>query len=137
MVSTIALNQACCVTPPIIKDFLNCESKNMIYCIECILCDTKYIGCTARRIKDRIREHIYGATHKMALNVSNVSRHFRNKHAGDVSSLKIFGVERVNYPIRGGDKRRALLNREGFWILMMNSSHPNGMNHRLDLILNY
>lgn len=120
-----------------IKDFLNCESKNMIYCIQCTQCDIKYIGCTARRIKDRIREHIYGATHEMAPNISNASKHFRNTHAGDVSTLEIFGIERVNIPIRGGDKRRALLNREGFWILMMNSSHPRGMNHRLDLILNY
>lgn len=71
------------------------------------------------------------------MNASNVSKHFRNQHGGDVTALKIIGIERVKIPPRGGDKRRALLNWEGFWILMLDCSHPKGLNHRLDLILNY
>lgn len=119
------------------KNFLNCESQNMIYCIKCNECQIKYVGCTAGRVKDRIREHIYGAVNSTVLKASNVSKHFHNQHGGDVSALKVIGIERVKIPPRGGDKRRSLLNREGFWILMLDCNPPKGLHHRLDLILNY
>ena len=39
---------------------LNCNTRNIVYIIECNLqnCNQKYIGETERKLKDRISEHI-------------------------------------------------------------------------------
>jgi hypothetical protein len=33
------------------------DSMNVVYCIECTQCDSRYIGCTKRRFSCRLREH--------------------------------------------------------------------------------
>lgn len=83
-------------------------SCNIIYCINCTSCQIRYVGCTARRKKTRIREHVYGAVNSDAKNISNVSKHFCDIHTGNVFTLKVVGIERVSNPLRGGDKKRAI-----------------------------
>lgn len=34
------------------------EQKNVVYCIKCDSCDTKYIGQTKRQLNTRIKEHL-------------------------------------------------------------------------------
>ena len=36
-----------------------CETFNVIYLIQCRLCNLQYIGETKRRLKDRFNEHLY------------------------------------------------------------------------------
>lgn len=38
--------------------FLNCDSKYAIYIIHCNECSLCYVGCTIRKIKMRISEHL-------------------------------------------------------------------------------
>ena len=40
-----------------IKSNLTCETKNLIYMIQCNRCNLQYIGETKRRLKDRFNEH--------------------------------------------------------------------------------
>ena len=42
------------------KHNITCNSSNVIYCIECTKCNHRYVGQTKRKIKDRLREHLYG-----------------------------------------------------------------------------
>lgn len=121
----------------IIQQFINCNSNHVVYHILCLECNKGYVGCTTRKLKTRIQEHIRDSNNCIASNASNVSKHFSQHHQGDLSSLRIYGRERVNRPRRGGDWRRALLNREAFWILRLATSHPRGLNYRSDLILHY
>lgn len=67
-------------------------------------------------------------------NISNVSKHFKHEHAGDVSALGIIGIETVGNLQRGGDRRRTLLNREGYCILTLN---VKDLNYRPDLTLKF
>ena len=39
------------------KTNITCNSSNVIYCIECKRCNSKYVGQTKRKLKDRIRKH--------------------------------------------------------------------------------
>ena len=39
------------------KSNLTCDTKNLIYMIQCNRCNLQYIGETKRRLKDRINEH--------------------------------------------------------------------------------
>ena len=40
-----------------IKSNLTCDTKNLIYMIQCNRCNLQYIGETKRRLKDRFNEH--------------------------------------------------------------------------------
>ena len=37
--------------------FITCDTKNLIYIIQCNRCNLQYIGETKRRLKDRFNEH--------------------------------------------------------------------------------
>ena len=39
------------------KSNLTCDTKNLIYMIQCNRCNSQYIGETKRRLKDRFNEH--------------------------------------------------------------------------------
>lgn len=120
-----------------IQRFINCNSDHVVYSVRCSVCNLNYVGCTTRKLKTRIQEHIRDSSNPNVGNASNVSKHFLHCHQGNLSGLQVFGIEKVNKPRRGGDWRRALLNREAFWILRLDTSHPKGLNYRSDLILHY
>ena len=40
-----------------IKSNLTCDTKNLIYMIQCNRCNLQYIGETKQRLKDRFNEH--------------------------------------------------------------------------------
>lgn len=109
----------------------------MIYNVRCDICNNVYVGCTTRRLKTRIQEHLWDARNPIARNLFNVAKYYLNQHNGDLTGFQFVGIERVNRPIRGGDWRRLLLNHEAFWILRLNTSYPVGLNYRLDLIFLY
>ena len=63
------------------KHNITCNSSNLIYYIECKKCKNKMCR-TKRKIKDRIREHIYHT--KKGINSSDVPHHFNSEgHCGD------------------------------------------------------
>lgn len=98
-----------------------------------------YVGCISRKLKLRISEHI-GAAKRATdtlYNISSVSRHFRDTNDGDLSSLKVVGIERVFMPRRGGNWFRRLLMREALWILKSDSRSLSGLNLRMDLMYLY
>lgn len=59
-----------------IRSNINCEIRSVVYCLECLQCNIRYFGGTSRRIKDKIREHVYG---------SSALGHFEAVHEGDFS----------------------------------------------------
>ena len=42
-----------------IKHFINCNTKFVIYVVACSTCNLQYVGRTTRRLKDRLRDHLY------------------------------------------------------------------------------
>lgn len=93
------------------------------------------MGHTSQTLKCRIRKHISDIPHAKVRNVSSASLHFSAIHAGSIECLAVQGIERVYPPIRGGDFKRKLLNRETFWMFRLQTLFPAGLNRRLDLNL--
>lgn len=120
-------------SPFIIRNYINCNSKNIISLFTCEECQLQYFGCTSNALKIRIRWHLLDATKELALNVSAASRHFSLVHGGDTSRFTFSGIESVTQTIRGGDMIRKLLPREAFWIFTLGTRAPMGMNIRQDL----
>lgn len=56
-----------------VRGSFTCESKRVIYAIECTRCGTKYIGQTKRKLGTRIAEHIRSIENR---GTGGVARHF-------------------------------------------------------------
>ena len=62
------------------KTNITCNTSNVVYCIECKKCNKRYVGQTKRKIKDRLRENIYGIKTDKDI---DIAYHFnRNGHKG-------------------------------------------------------
>ena len=104
-----------------ISDHFDCITSNVIYCIQCTLCNHLYIGETGRRLGDRIRDHIrdIGADDS----TKPVSRHF-NSSNHNISYMIVFGV----CLITGSNCDRK--SKEMRLIHSLGTQQPNGMNER-------
>lgn len=101
-----------------ITDEMNCNTKNVIYLINCIKCQKQYVGQTGRRLKDRLNSH--------RSNIHNnkqtaVAIHF-NEPLHNYTHLKIIPIEIVN---ESADR----INRETFWIQKLKTKYPSGLNN--------
>ncbi|OCT78327.1 hypothetical protein XELAEV_18029436mg [Xenopus laevis] len=114
-----------------IDEFINCNTKSVVYLLTCKVCYKQYVGCTVRPMKERIREHIN--TIRSGSEATVVSRHFKICSNSNVAMLKVQGIERVTLDVRGGDLRAKLLRAEVKWIHKLNTRQPQGLNSVFDV----
>ena len=76
---------------------VNCETRNVIYMIECNLdkCKKRYIGETDRKLKERITEHKGYINNKILSQPTG--QHF-NLPGHSISNMKIAIIEKVKKP---------------------------------------
>ncbi|XP_056390398.1 uncharacterized protein LOC130284250 [Hyla sarda] len=117
-----------------IKDYINCNSKYVVYVATCLACCVQYVGCTSNSLKTRFRKHVSDIDNN-SVGVSMLTRHFRDNHAGDPKHLRVAGMEKVRLGPRGGDLTRKLYNRETYWMFLLETRQPKGLNKRLDLVV--
>ena len=104
-----------------IRHNTTCSTQNVIYLITCKKCRKQYIGQTRQQVSKRMNSHKFdirnfdGSTF-----ATNVAIHFNsdNHCLNDFSSLPIDIVQ--------NDMERLL--RETYWIHVMNTVSPNGLN---------
>lgn len=119
------------------KQYINCNTRNIIYLITCTESQLQYVGHTTQSLKNRINKYVSDIPHSNIRNVSAASQHFHSVHDNSFQYLKVQGVERVFLPARGGDFKQKLLNRETLWMFQLGTTYPRGLNRRLDLMLHY
>lgn len=85
-----------------LKHFINCSSKSVVYVVECSACQIQYVGCTIRHLRIRVSEHYNDTVNPNAKNISNVSKHFKTVHGGNLDTFSFFGLEHVKRSTRGG-----------------------------------
>lgn len=120
-----------------VKQYFNCNTTYVVYLITCDACATQYVGSTTYTLKTRIRRHLSDVNNVNFNQMLAVSAHCAQVHDRSTATFRIQGIERVNIPDRGGDHVRKLHSRETFWIFMLQTCQPKGMNKRLDLDLHY
>lgn len=100
----------------------------MVYLFTCDLCHIQYAeGRTTRGLRDRFYEHVYSVQKN---EITNVAKHFRESHAGDISAMKVQVIEKIRTPKRGGD---ILCCREVFWIFLLQTHIPSSLNFDWDV----
>lgn len=85
-----------------IRDLNYCGTNNVIYAVECTFCKLQYIGCTMLPLKTCISEHYQGASYTNEKGLSNVSKHFKYVHSGDMSAFVFYGLEKIKIPLSAG-----------------------------------
>ena len=121
----------------LLRQYINCNTTFVVYVITCRDCNLQYVGCTTNELNVRIRKHLSDIPHAASRNVSAASLHFAAVHKGNTSGFSAQGIEVVTAPIRGGNRRQKLLSRETYWMFMLETCIPKGLNKKHDLTLQY
>ena len=111
-----------------IKSNLTCETKNLIYMIQCNHCNLQYIGKTKRRLKDRFNE--YGRTIDNPNNISTpttVAEHFLSTPNHTSNDMQLIPIEKI-FSKRDSIRKA----REAFLILKGRTTDPHGFNIRAE-----
>ena len=112
---------------------LNCKSSNVIYLIECILCNNKpYVGKSETRSNVRTNNHRSDAKKPDSI---HVDRHFFENEDHDFEKhAKITLIEKVENTahMTQPEITTILEQREDFWMLKLNTLIPDGFNQELN-----
>ena len=102
-----------------IKGGFSCQTKNVIYVINCLKCGLQYIGQSGNTFNERFRGHI--ADIRQENNVKPVSRHFcsGNHTLRDFNACIVAQTtSNINYRLR----------TEEAWIHTLQTKTPTGLN---------
>jgi hypothetical protein len=99
-------------------DAFNCSSKGVIYLTTCTHCNKQYVGQTGRKLKEKMREHLYNMYQKKEVTGIHYSLP-GHSHL----NFKVQIIEKVtpNTPT-------CRLEREDFWIKKLSTKIPLGLN---------
>ncbi len=129
---------------------MDCNTENIIYCIQCLACKKRYVGQTGDTLRTRFNNHKSEIRNKKD---KPLASHFQscidlkrlnklNTPFVKITPLEIvrtLPIPRLNFEEDGGNlahiydgnrerNRLLLLQRETFWITKLNTLKPNGLN---------
>lgn len=103
-----------------VREVFQLDSSNLVYAIECKICNKIYIGQTKNTLRMRLKQHLYNIKNNTKTTV--IYSHFKD-HGSE--NLFIAGLEAGT-----GWSRNRRLWRENYWINQLNTVHPNGLNEK-------
>ena len=103
----------------------SCKSSNIIYLITCRRCGQQYVGETGQLLHRRINGHRYNIVHRRTED-SPVAEHF----TGDGHTQADMFVMAIDQLHSHDPCLRKIW--ESRWIRSLGTSHPSGMNLRVD-----
>jgi hypothetical protein len=104
---------------------LSCQSKNLIYALECNVCHKQYVGETKRTFKERIAEHL-GDIKNLRLN-KPLGKHFNLPgHKFGTIKTYILDLIKADPELQATTARRK--EREYYWIMRLRTPDPLGLN---------
>ena len=106
----------------IVKNDTCCTTDGVIYLLSCKICGCQYVGETARALNKRIIEH------RAAIKKNDVHSYCYQHFNGTGHSKDSFSVSILE--VVGTDKSK-LLDRENFWIRILNTAYPFGLNDKI------
>ena len=110
----------------LIKSHITCNTKNLIYMIQCNRCSLQYIGETKRRLKDRFNEHRRSVDKTNTKSKpTTVAEHFLSHPNHCHTDMQLIPLELIH---SSRDSIRKA--RESFLIDLARTLEPHGMNRR-------
>jgi hypothetical protein len=105
--------------------YVSCESRNVIYCIECTQCGKQYIGETKRSFRIRISEHMGDV--RNTRNYKPVARHFNSRNH-TIKNMKNTVLETITQDPELEQSTIHRRTREAYWIHRLRTIDPMGIN---------
>ena len=99
---------------------MDCQTKNVIYCIGCTKCQIQYVGETGRSVRDRLNNHLSDISLKKH---TAISIHF-NQSGHSKMNLKIRAIEKLPEQSLAPDRKQ----KEISWIKKLKTKYPYGLN---------
>ena len=110
----------------LVKSNLTCETKSLIYMIQCNRCNLQYVGETKRRLKDRFNEHRRTINNPNSIfKPTTVAEHFLSALSHTATDMQLIPIEK-NFSKRDSVRKA----REAFLILKGRTIDPHGLNIR-------
>ena len=119
-------------------DTLNCKTENIVYLISCKVCHIQYVGETKNCLQKRFSGH--RSSIRRGESGQLIHKHFQEDCHG-LSNCSIFPIEKIDITSLNQqyhnevEKERALtrlrLEREKFWISVLQTAYPFGLNSRV------
>ena len=98
-----------------------CQTRHIIYLLECATCGLQYIGQTEEQLNKRMRNHRSDVKCKPN---SSLAKHLSlTDHEHNFDELKVTIIEQI-------PNKESRLERESFWIRELNTFTPNGINRK-------
>ena len=110
-----------------IRNHMTCNSKNVIYLAECILCpNTQYVGKTETTWRKRLYGHRSDSKKADAI---DFDLHFQLPNHDFTEHARFTLIEQMNTALpKGQTNTQRLENREDFWMLRLKTIKPKGLN---------
>lgn len=105
---------------------LNCKSENIIYLLQCGICNLQYVGESVQRFSKRMNGHRSDTRCKPNL---PLNRHLRTHGTAIAEIFNKLRVTLIDHNPRWTDKQRK--EKESFWIKTLGTSFPKGINEKL------
>ena len=109
----------------------NCQSKNIIYAAQCLICQKQYAGKTTCKLQTRIaghRSHVNKTTKTILLDTDEaaLSEHLKTHHQLATSTTELFNL---NYSFTVVQINPSDLDKcEQFWVSRLGTMEPFGLN---------
>ena len=114
---------------PVTSLHTTCNTKNLIYMVQCNRCHLQYIGETKRRLKDRFNEHRRTVDKtNISSKPTTVSEHFLSHPNHCHTDMQLIPLE-VIHSSRDSIRKA----RESFLIDLAGTLEPHGLNRRDEL----
>ena len=109
-----------------ITSHFTCDTKNVVYMIQCNRCKLQYIGETKRKLKERFNDHRRTVDNPASKSKpTNVSEHFMLTPNHSASDMQLIPLEKF-YSNRDSIRKA----REAHLIIRAGTLEPNGLNLR-------
>ena len=119
--STVTNKEFQCATPS-----FNCKTTNIVYLITCTRCKSQYVGETKQSLNVRFRQHYTAACRGEN---SLIYQHYNSANHSP-NDMKVQVLETVS---ESDEKlaRHARILAEDFWIRLLNTANPFGLNVKI------
>ena len=112
-----------------ITGMLNCNSKNIVYLIECKRCNEQYVGETSNTLRARITQHISNINRYCN---TSVAEHFNQLGHDGIMDMQITPVLQMPDLESRVKNTLARQKQESFFIEKLGTMTPNGMNEKIE-----
>ena len=110
---------------------LRCKSENLIYLLQCRICQLPYVHKSETPFKIHLNNHRKDAKSQASI---LACKHFNEQNHNFQQHAEITLIEQIKKQTTAEETRIILKRRKNFWVLRLKTLSPDGLNEKLNNI---